>query len=67
MPRRNMGSMFLDPVAPSDILLTTYNFKPKLSQGYDGISTKLLKETISNILQPITHIINTAFVTGIIQ
>jgi len=66
MPRRNMRSMFLDPVVPSDVLLTTYNLKPKLSQGYDGISTKLLKETISNILQPITHIINRSFVTGIV-
>jgi len=58
--------MFIDPVVSSDLLLTTYNLKPKLSQGYDGISTKLLKETISNILQPITHIINISFVTGIV-
>jgi len=58
--------MFLDRVAPSDVLITTYNLKPKLSQGYDGIPTKLLKETISNILQPITHIINRSFVTGIV-
>jgi len=66
MPRCNMHIMFLDPVAPSDVLLTTYNLKPKLSQGYDGISTKLSKETISIILQPITHIINRSFVTGIV-
>ena len=59
-----MHSMFLDPVAPSDVLLTTYNLKPKLSQAYDGISTKLLKETISNILQPITHILNRSFTNG---
>ena len=66
MPIRNMRSMFLYPVAPSDVLFNTYNLKPKLSQGYDGISTKLLKETISNILQPISHIINRSFVTGIV-
>jgi len=54
------------PVVPSDVLLTTYNLKPKLSQGYNGIFTKLIKETISNILQPITHVINISFVTGIV-
>ena len=48
------------------MFLTTYNLKPKLSQVYDGISTNLLKETISNILQPITHIINRSFVTSIV-
>jgi len=35
-------AFFLNTVAPSDVLLTTYNLKRKLSQGYDGISTKLL-------------------------
>ena len=58
--------MFLDPVAPSEVLSTTCNLKPKLIQGYDGISTKVLKETISNILQPITHIVKISFVTGIV-
>jgi len=59
-----MQSTLLHPVAPSDVLLATHNSKPKLSQGYDGISTKLLKETISNILQPITHILNRSFTNG---
>jgi hypothetical protein len=58
--------MFLKPVAPSDVLSATHNLKPKLSQGYDGISKKLLKKTISYILQPITHIINVSFDAGIV-
>ena len=66
MPRPNIHSMFLEPVAPSDVISATQQLKPKLSQGYDGISTKLLKETISYILQPITHIINRSFDTGIV-
>jgi len=60
-----MHCMFLDSVAPSDVLLTTHNFKQKLSHGFDGTFTKLLKETISNILQTIPHVINKSFVTGI--
>ena len=40
--------------------------KSKLSHGHDDISTKLLKNTITNILQPITHIINLSFNTGLV-
>ena len=40
--------------------------KSKLSHGHDDISTKLLKNTITNILQPITHIINLSFNTGVV-
>ena len=39
--------------------------KPKSSHGEDGISTKLLTKTIDTILNPITHIINLTFETGI--
>ena len=62
MPRCNMHRMFLYPVARSKVLLTTYNLKAKFSQDCDGISTKMLKKTISNILQPIIHMINIYFV-----
>ena len=61
-----MHRMFLYPVARSKVRVTTNNLKAKLSQEYDSISTKLLKKTISNILQPINHIINISFVTGIV-
>ena len=59
-------SIFLDPIAPSEILNCAKKLKPKLSSGHDNISTKLLKETIYNILQPITHIINQSISTGIV-
>ena len=39
--------------------------KPKASTGHDGVSTKFLKETINNIIQPITHVINKSLCTGI--
>ena len=66
MPSPNVHSMFLEPVMPSDILSVCHKLKPKSSCGNDGISTKLLRETISYIVQPITHIINRSFDTGIV-
>ena len=40
--------------------------KPKLSSGHDGVSSKLLKDTINEIVLPITHIINQSLVKGIV-
>ena len=61
-----LHSMFLEPVMPYDILSVCYKLKPKSSCGNDGIATKLLRETISYIVQPITHIINRSFDTWIV-
>ena len=58
--------MFLEPVTQSLVINTTAKLKPKVSSGHDEISTKLLKETITNIIAPMTHIINTSLNTGIV-
>ena len=58
--------MFLEPVPTSDVLKTAVKLKNKTSPGYDGISTKLLKESMYLIINPITHIINRSFDTGIV-
>ena len=65
MPDHNVNSMFIDPVVPADILNITSKLKPKTSSGPDGISTKLLIKTIHKIVNPITHIINLTFETGV--
>lgn len=59
-------SIFIDPVAPSDITNTVRKLKSKSSFGHDEISTKLLKETINNIAIPITYILNRSFSIGIV-
>jgi hypothetical protein len=66
MPKPMLHSIFLAPVSPSDVFNTTQKLKPKTSSGYDCISTKLLKATINEILEPLTHVINTSFETGIV-
>ena len=59
-------SFYLHPITEEDLINTTRKLKPKTSSGQDNISTKLLKETITEIATPLTHIFNTTFTTGII-
>ncbi len=60
------NSIFIEPVDSSYIIETANKLKPKLSSGHDEISTKLLKETLSEIIIPITHIINRSLDSGIV-
>ena len=61
-----MESMFLEPIEESHILEVVKKLRPKTSFGHDEISSKIIKETINNIIQPITHIVNRSFVMGIV-
>jgi len=40
--------------------------KPKISSGFDEISSKLIKEMISNTIHPVTRIIDISLNTGIV-
>jgi len=64
MPKPTLHSIFLAPMSQSDVLNITPKLKPKTSSGYDCISTKHLKPTINEILEPLTHVIHTSFETG---
>ena len=66
LPNPILHSMFIDPVTSSDVTYTVTKLKSKMSYGHDEISTKLLKQTITNIIDPITHIMNRSFITGIV-
>ena len=66
LPNSLPNSMFLEPVTQSLVINTTAKLKSKVSSGHDEISTKLLKETITNIIAPMTHIFNTSLNTGIV-
>ena len=65
MPQPKAYSMFLEQVEPLDIISSVRKLKPKCSTGHDGFSTKIMKETIEYILEPITYRINKSFNTGI--
>jgi hypothetical protein len=66
LPNPILHSMFIDPVTPTDVTYTVTKLKSKMSYGHDEISTKLSKQTINNIIDPITHIMNRSFITGIV-
>ena len=56
----------MDPVTPADIINFTSKIKAKSSQGHDGISSKLIKESIHHIATPFTHIVNQSLYTGVV-
>ena len=60
------NSMYLESIDPSTVIDVVRKLKPKTSSGHDDISTKLVKETIIDIIQPLTHIINRSLNTGIV-
>ena len=47
-----------------EILKIVKALKTKNSSGYDGISTKLLKQIIPNIVSPLEYIFNLSLSTG---
>ena len=59
-------SVFRVPVAPSDVSDSAKKLTSKLSSGHDNMSTKLMKDTLNYIIEPITHIINQSLCTGIV-
>ena len=61
-----LNSIFIEPINASHILEIVHKLKPKTSFGHDEIPTKLIKETIEFILDPLTHIINRSLETGIV-
>ena len=44
---------------------TTTNLKASTSEGYDNISTKLLKQTVKEVATPLAHIVNLSLSQGI--
>jgi len=60
------NSMYMDEVDDLFIMNIVKHLKPKTSCGFDEISTKLVKETITNIIHPMTHIVNRSLSTGIV-
>ena len=64
--QRQEQSFFFDPVDPNAIIFILSKLKPKTSRGHDGISMKLIKESIDHIIFPLTHIINQSMSTGLV-
>ena len=57
--------IYLESIDPLLVIDVVKKLKPKTSSWHDEIFTKLVKESIVNIIQPLTHIINLSLNTGI--
>ncbi len=61
-----INSIYIEPINSNDILNIVNKLKPKTSCGHDEIPTKVMNESIHNILDPITHLVNLSFTAGIV-
>ena len=61
-----LNSMFMETIDEYQVLEIVNKLKPKMSSGHDDIPTKIVKQSILNILAPLTHVINRSLLTGII-
>ena len=66
MPNPVPNSIFIEPIITATTVETTRKLKTKSSSGHDEISTKLLKDSINYVAEPITHIINRSLATGLV-
>lgn len=58
------NSLFLTPTTPAEISSITNLLDSKLSSGFDGLSTSLLKQCISPIASILSELVNYSFYTG---
>ena len=62
---KNTSSMFIEPVVQKEILNLTSQCKGKNSKDCNDISMKVIKNVMSSVIEPFTHICNLSFSTGV--
>ena len=65
LSKQTKESFFLNPTNPTEIINITRSLKSSKSQGFDRISTSLLKEIIHTLTEPLTHIFNNSLSQGV--
>jgi hypothetical protein len=63
----NIVLMKTVPVSEAEVINIIKFLKPKNKAGYDGISSKILKQCDHIISKPLTYICNCSLTTGIFQ
>ena len=63
---RSFVNFFMQPTDIYEIKNVVTNLKTKCTIGFDSLSTKLIQQTIGEIIIPFRHIINQSFVTGVV-
>ena len=59
------NSFFMTPTNETELTKIIHKLKPKVSTGFDDISSKLVKQTHEAIIGPLVHIINLSICQGI--
>ena len=59
--------MFMEEIDYFYVMDFVKTFKPKIGSGFQGISSKRIKETTSSTTRPLTHIIKTSLNTGFVH
>jgi len=59
-------SMYCNPVSAEEIINVVSRFQDNKSPGFDNIGSKLLKNVLYDILQPLVYIYNLSFTTGLV-
>lgn len=62
---RSLGSLYFEPVTPTEVLNIIYGLKTSCSAGYDNVTSEILKYTASEIMTPLVDIINLSLTSGI--
>ena len=65
-PQPCRHSMFCSPVTPEEVLKIIQNFPSNKSPGPDNMKSNIVKEICNNILDPLAHVYNLSFSTGLV-
>ena len=60
------NSFFISPITKYELENEINNLNSKKSPGYDGISSQVIKTVATEISEPLSHVFNLTFLTGII-
>ena len=60
----DIESMVTIPVSEVEVMSIIKSLKSKETSGYDGISSKILKQCASTVIKPLTFICNLSLTTG---
>ena len=61
-----VNSMFVDSATRQEIIEIANSFRTGTAAGYDNLPMGIIKEAISLISEPITHIINLSLCSGVV-
>ena len=65
LENQNECSFFLTKVTKREVINEISRLKPGKAAGHDGIKPDIIKECFESLVDPLTHLYNTSFETGV--